>query len=350
MKQISLFRAFTLITILTTFLQCQNESKSIKLNEIKNEFNDKKVKIGYWIEYRNQNNELKNEPEGAVLFRVVNYENGFPKGEVTEYLPNDSSKYVSYKVSIDEPNTVYKFNKEKYIDTVFYYDKYGTCVEKNYYYYDSIGTKLKSEFNIETSEYETIKIITKPSDDFIDNLSKVRELEKYFTNSDKEIWAEMWDSNLSGEENTKNIFTTEYADGRKQSYEEKSQIFEKLISSAEANRYKTRFKGGTLSSLKRCKTYNDFVSWINGWEKSYTAELNKAYMLNNSNNRKNQTINIFNKYAFYSDGYQKGPVRGWVIQLALNNDLSQNQVDDLEKKIDASYERCGDLYTKCLKK
>ena len=133
-------------------------------------------------------------------------------------------------------------------------------------------------------------------------------------------------------------------------FQEKSQIFEKLISSAEANRYETRFTGGTLSSLKRCKTYNDFASWINGWEKAYTAELNKAYMLNNSNNRMNQTMNIFNKYAFYSDGYQEGPVRGWVIQLALNKDISQNQVDVLEKKIDAAYERCGDLYSKCIKK
>ena len=348
-----LFRVNIFVLILITLISCQNESKTIDFSDIKNEYSENKVKTGYWIEYRNQNSELQNEPKDAVLFRVIEYKNGYPKGEVIEYLPKDSTKYASYKIAINEPNTIYKFNAQTYTDTVFYYDKYGTPIEKNYFYNDSLRTKLISKFNFQTSKYETRKIILNPDDDFETNLTKLRGLEKYFSDSDKELWGELWDSKLSGEENTENIFTIEYPDGRKQSFEEKKQIFEQLISSAEANRVKrfsARFSGGTLRSLKRCRKYNDFVNWINGWEKSYTSELNKVYKLKNSSNRVNKAYKVLSKYATYSDGLRQGPVRVWVTQLASNQDLAQNLIDKLERKIEKSYDKCGDLYSKCINK
>lgn len=131
-------------------------------DQAKNEVNSKGIKIGRWIEFIDSANNVENEfsPE-FKRYRLIEYDAGYPIGDVKEYHQNDSSLYCKYKVVVDAPNTLIKNNVEKAIDTIYYYDRSGfvskkKITNKKFILVDTIYTE--GEQSIETSYYLNLTI------------------------------------------------------------------------------------------------------------------------------------------------------------------------------------------------
>ena len=116
-----------LITLL--YYSCEDSSNIISFDEIKNELTENKRKKGFWIEFKTVSGKFSNNNDNSKYFRVVNYDNGFPKGTIREYFLKDSLLSKKYNAKTLNPNTAYVYNPEIYTDTVYTYDNYGTILE-----------------------------------------------------------------------------------------------------------------------------------------------------------------------------------------------------------------------------
>ena len=76
------------ITLL--YCSCEDNSNIISFDEIKNELTENKRKKGFWIEFKTVSGKFSNNNDDSKYFRVVNYDNGFPKGPIREYFLKDS--------------------------------------------------------------------------------------------------------------------------------------------------------------------------------------------------------------------------------------------------------------------
>ena len=278
---------YLLIVVITLlFCSCEDTSNIISFDKIKNELTENKRKKGFWIEFKTVRGKFSNNNDNSKYFRVVNYDNGFPKGPIREYFLKDSLLSKIYNAKTLNPNTAYVYNPEIYTDTVYKYDKYGTILEKGFYFNDSLGTKFQATYDPIKDSYKKLLLLTKMSSEFKNRVTKLNSLSKHISSDDLKKWKSIGGkSKISASES---LLTLNDFNGFEQSLNDKILILDSIIKSAEISK-KKRIAQGSWSFSKNKKELYGPLYYTSGYPAAYKIKITK-----NSHLRVNYSINFSN--------------------------------------------------------
>jgi hypothetical protein len=258
-----------LITLL--YYSCEDSSNIISFDEIKNELTENKRKKGFWIEFKTVSGKFSNNNDNSKYFRVVNYDNGFPKGTIREYFLKDSLLSKKYNAKTLNPNTAYVYNPEIYTDTVYTYDNYGTILEKEFYFNDSLGTKFQSTYDPKKNSQKKLLLLTKMSSEFKNRVTKLNSLSKYISSNNLKKWKSIGGkSKISASES---LLTLNDFNGFEQSLSYKILILDSIIQSAEISK-KKRIAQGSWSFRNKKELYGP-LNYTSGYPAAYKIKITK---------------------------------------------------------------------------